>query len=427
MSGITDEFLNITHKVVTLPTSVVETEVNKFHKNLLARHTDTAKELIDDEKILNDVTAQIIDLAERLRITLIGVGYLEDITEKSQDYIVSFGERMSSILVSGALSSSGVRSVPLTGYDAGLITDSNFGSAKPIHSISAKNVNNRLSGYLKEGITPVVTGFIAADKNARITTLGRGGSDYTASLIGKYLGAQEVQIWTDVDGIMTTDPRITPDARVVSRISYVEAIDLAYFGAKVIHSRMVEPAMDAQIPIIVKNTFNPDAAGTIIVHEQKEIEGIIKAVAISRGNVILNFTGAGMAETPNLAGKILSALGEDGINIIMISGASESNLSIVISKNDESRVLESLEKIEFINGIRNFDIINNTAIISVVGAGMRGARGIASAIFETVAQEDVNVIMIAQGSSEVNVSFVINEVDGDRVIRALHRRFVEKI
>jgi len=201
-------------------------------------------------------------------------------------------------------------------------------------------------------------------------------------------------------------------------------MDLAYFGAKVIHSKMIEPAMVADIPVRVKNTFNPGNEGTLIVREEKKIENVVKAVAISRDLVIINLGGIGMAETPGIAGKIFTVLGENNINIIMISGSSEANLSFVVHKNDMNKAVELLNKFKD-NGIRDIGLMENKSIITIVGSGMRGARGLAAKVFRTAAENDVNIIMIAQGSSEVNISFVVEGEDGDKVIQALHREFIE--
>lgn len=425
LGGVTDKLLNFANSVVNLPTSVVEAEVGKFHDALLEQHVKAAQDAISDKKVRGETVKKLEDLAGKLRVTFLGVGYLEDLSLKSLDYILSFGERLSVVIVAGALNSIGVKSCSLTGYEAGITTDSFFGRARPIHKKLLKDVKAKLMPLLEQGHTPVITGYIAADESACITTLGRGGSDYTASLLGRYLDSEEVQIWTDVDGILSTDPKIVPNARLLSTISYDEAMDLAYFGAKVIHSKMIEPAMVAKIPVRVKNTFNPKIDGTLIVRKQEKVEGIVKAVALAKNVVIVNLQGVGMAETPNIAGRIFSALGSNNINIIMISGSSEANLSFVVSKGSIETAMELIENELKDSGLRDIELIEDTCIITVVGAGMHGAKGIASKIFETVSKEDANIIMIAQGSSEVNIAFMVKEKDAEKVLRALHKRFIE--
>ncbi|HDH41862.1 MAG TPA: aspartate kinase [Candidatus Altiarchaeales archaeon] len=425
MAGVTDKLIDIANRIVDLPSAIVEKECNKFCDELLSVHISVATAVIKDKKIRREVVDNLKELANELRITLIGVGYLEDLSPKSLDYILSFGERLSVLIVTGALKSKGVKAKALTGYEAGIITDSNFGCARPIYSKIKNTIKDRLMPLLDRGILPVVTGFIAADEKARITTMGRGGSDYTASLLGRFLDVEEVQIWTDVDGILTTDPKVLPSARLIPKLSYIEAMDLAYFGAKVIHSKMIEPAMVADIPVRIKNTFKPEGKGTLIVRTQEKIESIIKAVTLAKDVEILNLKGIGMAETPNIAGRLFTLLGENNINIIMISGSSESNLSFIVKKDDVKRAVEILNE-EFVgNGIRSLEVIEDVCIITVVGTGMAGTKGIAARIFQTVAENDVNIIMIAQGSSEVNISFVVERKDGTKVIKALHKKFIE--
>ncbi len=425
MAGVTDRLVGIAGRVVDLPTALVERECDKFHDEILSLHVSTAKGVIRDKRVLGGVLDVVGGLAGELRITLLGVGYLGDLSLKSLDYILSFGERFSVVIVAGALESKGAKAKALTGYEAGIVTDSNFGCARPLYSRIRDSIGRELMPLLDDGVLPVVTGFIAADDNARITTMGRGGSDYTASLIGRFLDVDEVQIWTDVDGILTTDPKVLSSARPIPKMSYVEAMDLAYYGAKVIHPKMIEPAMEADIPVRIKNTFNPGGEGTLIVREQEQSDSVVKAVTIARDVDILNLKGVGMAETPNIAGRLFTLLGENNINITMISGSSSSNLSFVISRRDVKRSIELLNEVFIGNGIRSLELMEDVCIITVVGAGMAGTKGIAAKIFQTVAKTDVNIIMIAQGSSEVNISFVVKSVDGSRVVEALHKRFIE--
>ncbi|MFH1788442.1 MAG: aspartate kinase [Candidatus Altiarchaeota archaeon] len=425
VGGVTDKLINIANKVVDVPTLVVEKEVDLFYREILIQHREALEDAVSDRKILSELLPEIISLLDQLKVALLGVGYLEDLTPKSLDYIMSFGERLSIVLVSGALRSMGVDAVPLTGFEAGLITDNNYGCAHPDHKASKAKAVKVITALSKQGKTPVVTGFVAGNRNGKITTLGRGGSDYTASLLGNYLSAKEVQIWTDVDGIMTTDPRIAKDAKLIDKLSYVEAMDLAYFGAKVIHSKMIEPAMIANIPVWVRNTFKPDCEGTVILRDQKKIKQVIKSVTVKNDVALLTVQGVGMAETPNIAGKIFSVLGTNGITIPMISGSSESNLSFIVNKGDLTAAVGLIEEEMVNDGFRGVSVEENTSIITVVGAGMQGTKGIAAKVFSTVSTAGVNIIMIAQGSSEVNISFVVKDADAKKAIVALHKKFIE--
>jgi len=422
--GVTDKLVEISEKISNLPAIAVEDAAKNFYDEILALHCKTAKECIADEKILNGVIKKITALLEKLRITLIGVGYLEEINPKFMDYVVSFGEKMSVYVISGALNDANIKAVPLTGYEAGIITDSNFSHAKPLLIIN-ETIRKNLMPLMEENNVPVVAGFISADIKGTATTLGRGGSDYTAALLAKHLNAVEVQIIKDVEGVLSADPKIVPNAKLLKELSYAEAMDLALFGAKIMYSKMIEPAMDANIPVRVKSIFKPDDEGTVIVKNEEIIDRIVKAVTMMKDITVVNIKGVGMAETPGIIGKIFSELGNKGINIVMVSGSSESNLSIVVKKSDVERTLEIINQLSN-SGMRKIEVIENVRIIAVIGAGMAGSKGVAAKIFKIVADNDASIIMIAQGSSEVNISFVVEEKFSEDIVKAIHREFVEK-
>jgi len=422
--GVTDKLVEISKKISNLPSIAVEDAAKNFYDEIYALHYNTAKECIANEKILSETMEKIKALLEKLRITLIGIGYLEEINPKFLDYVVSFGEKMSIHVVSGALNNSGIEASPLTGYEAGIITDSNFSHARPLPIID-KKIKENLMPLIEKDAVPVVAGFIAADIKGMATTLGRGGSDYTAALLAKHLNACEVQIIKDVEGVMSADPKITKNAKLIKQLSYVEAMDLALFGAKVMYSKMIEPAMDAKIPVRVKSIFKPDDEGTVIVKNEEIIDRIVKAVTMMKDVAVVNIKGVGMAETPGIMGKIFSELGNKGINIIMVSGSSESNLSIVVKKTDVENAVETLNTFSN-SGIRNIEIKDNVRIIAIIGAGMAGSKGVAAKIFKIVADNNANIIMIAQGSSEVNISFVVEEKFSEDIVKAIHKEFIEK-
>lgn len=424
VAGITDKLMEISKKIVDVPSIAVEKEVDKFCDEILQIHQNLAEKSIKTKKELKKAMLKITNLVNQLRTTLIGIGYLEEINPKFTDYVLSFGEKISSQIISHSMESKGISSVALTGAEAGIITDSNFSSAKPLPSI-IETIPNSLMPLINQKIVPVVTGFIASDKKGRVTTLGRGGSDYTASLIAKCLKAREVQIYKDVDGIMSADPKVVKNAKLIDKISYVEAMDLATFGAKVIYSKMIEPAMEANIPVRVKNLFYPEREGSVIVKTEEKAKGIIKAVTSLKDIVVINVKGVGMAETHGLAGKIFNALGNANINVMVIVGSSGSNLSFVIKKNDMENAIEILNSFTD-QSVRGVEVIDGVGIVAVIGTGMIGNIGIASKIFETVANCNANIIMIAQGSSEVNISFVIKEEYVEKVLNELHRKFIEK-
>jgi aspartokinase/homoserine dehydrogenase 1 len=286
----------------------------------------------------------------------------------------------------------------------------------------------RLLPLLAEGVTPVVTGFIAATKDGVTTTLGRGGSDYTAAILGACLDSDEVWLWTDVDGVMTADPRVVPEARTLPEISYSEAAELSYFGAKVIHPKTILPAVERGIPLRIVNTFNPSHPGTLIVAEAKPSELAVKGITSIKDLSLVTVEGRGMLGVPGIAAKVFTAVAQEGISVLMISqSSSEQNICFVIRKEAVECALKALEAaFELELARRNVDRIwaqDEVAIVAVVGAGMKGTPGIAAKVFGALGKHGVNVISIAQGSSEHNISFVVDEGDMENAVRYIHQEF----
>jgi aspartate kinase len=363
---------------------------------LARRHKKTARDLISNKRVLSQVIAELDKLLLELECALIGVAYLKELTPRSQDYLLSFGERLSTHIIHGGLRDEGLEAQMFTGGEVGIITDENYGSASPLMNVTTHQVRERLSSLLDSQIIPVITGFIASTQHNDISTLGRGGSDYSATIVGYALDVDEIWIWTDVDGLMTADPKVVTSAKTISSISFPEAMELVY----------PEGTLICKNPLITS-------------------ERIVKAVTIVWDVALVTVSGAGMIGTPGVAAKIFTILGENQINILMISqGSSEANISIVIRKNDLDQAVQLLEFALLGKGIiRNVSFEDDVCVIAVVGAGMRGTIGVASRIFKAVAERAINVRVIAQGSSELNVSFVVGEKDGARGVQALHEEF----
>ena len=400
--------------------------IRKFKQEILERHLATAKEAIKDRQ-LEDETAQVlVSRADELEQVLKGIVYVNELSPKSMDTVLSFGEKLSAPIVSGALKDLGLKSEHLTGGEVGIVTDSNFGEAGLLMNFTKYQVKKNLEPLLKKGTVPVVTGFIAATQNGETTTLGRGGSDYTATIMGAALAADEVWIWTDVNGLMTSDPKIVSSAKTIHELSFQEATELTIFGAKAMHPRALEPARKEGIPVRIRNVFNPENPGTLITKEQKikQKDGV-KAVTLVKNVAVITVSGAGMVGAPGTAAKVFEVLGKENINILMISqSVSESNISLVIQRNLLERAVNTLEIAllgrDFIREIMSED---DVCVVAVLGAGMKGMPGVASRIFSAVARKGINVRMIAQGSSELNVSFVVKENDGEETVQAIHKEF----
>ncbi len=422
MEEVTDRLIEMANDVVN---GVGEEGIREFIEELKDMHVAAAKKAVSKQH-REGVVATIERLCTELMKVLVGVSYVGELTPRSLDYIISFGEKLSAPVVSGAISSLGIKSDWLTGHEAGIVTDSNFGSAAPVWAATNKKIKQSLPPLIKSGI-PVVAGFIAGDEKGRITTFGRGGSDFTASILGSVLNADEIWIWTDVDGILSSNPGLVKKAEIIDVISYAEAQELAYFGAKVLHPKTIEPAMEKRIPVVVKNTFNPENKGTLIVREQKKIVDIVKAISVKNDVALLTVSGVGMIGVPGIAARLFGILADRRINILMISqGSSEVNISFIIEKSDLKRAFRALEKAfpgkDIVKEIKYKD---NVSIVAVVGAGMKGTKGIAARIFSAVAKAGVNILMIAQGSSEVNISFVVLRKDARKAANALHKEFIK--
>lgn len=419
--GMTDDLLQISESV----RKGNKGDIEKFIDKVAKLHMDIANTSMTKAKTKDELRSVLSTMIKELEDVLGGMVLLGEVTSKSQDYLLSFGERLATPILCYALKDIGVKADFLTGKDAGIITDSNYGEAKPLMDTTKLRVSNKITPMLKNGIIPVVTGFMAADQNGNITTLGRGGSDYTATIIASCINADEVWLMTDVDGLMTADPRIVKDANVLKEVSYAEAMEMALFGAKYMHPRALEPLLDGSIPIRIRNTFKPENNGTFVVKSPKaDAHHIVKSVSLIRNTALIDVRGGSMVGAPGTAAKIFDVMGNSKVNVMMISQSpSESSISMVVRKNDLDRAVNSLELNLLGKVIKTINVTDNVAIIAAVGSGMRGIKGVAARIFGAVAKRGVNVIMIAQGSSELNLAFVVNERDCEEAVRALHEEF----
>lgn len=419
--GVTDSILKLTDSI----NKHEKVSVQDFLGKLSSTHLEIIEGCIHDTELKGLAKDTIIQLLNELKDVLGGIVILQEVTPKSLDYLLSFGERLSASMVYFALRDKGVVTECLTGKEAGIMTDSNFGAAKPLMDTTKLRVRRLIEPLLEQNSVPIVTGFIGADQNGNVTTLGRGGSDYTATIIAASINADETWLWTDVDGLMTADPRIAGDAQVLNEVSFSEAMEMALFGAKYMHPRALEPVIETGIPVRIRNVMNPAQIGTMILQSPSDIsKRIVKSVSAIRPTGLIDVGGTAMAGAPGTAAKIFDALAKKDINIIMISQSpSESSISMVLRKDDIEKAISILELSLLGKVIKKVEVNNNVSVIAVVGSGMRGIQGVAARIFSAVARENVNVIMIAQGSSQLNLAFVVSDNDCETAIRALHKEF----
>jgi bifunctional aspartokinase / homoserine dehydrogenase 1 len=423
MSGITNTLLATAEAAAIGDSETVETS----RAVLLAPHRTALLELLPPGERRRATEASLVTLVDEAARLLYSIYVLRELSPRARDRLVSFGERLSSIVVAAVLTERGVAAEAVPA-DRLIVTDSKFGSAAPLLSQTRIKTRENLEQYFDRGIVPVVTGFFGADTNGITTTLGRGGSDYSASILGSVLDAREIWIWTDVSGVLTADPRLVPSARTLGAISYDEATELAYFGAKVIHPKTMHPAADAGIPIWIKNTFKPDEAGTKISTESAEYP-VAKAIASISGLAAVTVEGRGQIGVSDVTARIFTSVGRTGANVYMISQASsQHSVTFVVQDNEAGMVRDALQA-EFASDLSSDRVLSisadtDLAIVAVVGAGMRGTPGVAGKVFSTMGDHRINIVTIAQGSSELNISFAIADVDVARAVNALHDVFV---
>lgn len=393
-------------------------------KEIQTLHLKTAQ-AISSRKTTKDLVGRIEQLSRDLGKTLDGISHLRELTPRSKDYLLSFGERLSTPILATAVRGMDLKTRALTGAEAGITSDERFGEASPLSEVSYHEIRRRLDPLLARNEIPVVTGFIAATVDGTTTTLGRGGSDYSASILGAALNTDEIWIWTDVDGLMTADPRIVKNARVLPVVSFGEALELSYFGARMMHPRAMQPAAQKKIPLRIRNSSKPGSDGTLVSAETDSRGRVVKAVSIIRSVGIVTVSGTGMIGSPGAAAKVFLALGSGNINVMMISqGSSEATISCVVARKDIDGAVRALQLALLGQGlVEKIVAEKDSCIIAVVGSGMKGTPGVAARIFGAIAEKRINVRMVAQGSSEYNVSFVVSESRGPDAVRAIHQEF----
>ncbi len=415
--GVTDTLIQI---------SQLALEGNNGYKNKLAdleqRHLDTVRELIDIQR-QSGILAQVKFLINELEDVLHGVYLVKERTPRTLDYVMSFGERLSAYIISEAFRDRGHAAEFLDARKV-VRTDSHFGYAKVDFEITNKLIKDHFKHHTD---VQIITGFVATSESGETTTLGRSGSDYTAAIFAGALNATDLEIWTDVDGMMTADPRKVKKAFTVPEMSYEEAMELSHFGAKVIFPATMQPAMVNRIPIWIKNTFNPEFRGTVI-HSQSGNGKMIKGISSMNGVSLLSLQGSGLLGVVGASMRLFATLARENVNVILISQASsEHSICFAVDNHAAANAKLAIEK-EFQYEIRNEEIDdvqveNDLSIVAVVGDGMKHSPGTSGRMFSALGKNGVNVIAIAQGSSERNISAVIPQVDAAKALNALHEAF----
>lgn len=422
MGDVTDELLALCADA----SKGMEKPVEERLASLRETHLAALAAAVGDKEVRRKVQGMLNMTLSQLEKLARGSTVLGELTQRSKDAIVSCGERLSNPIVMGALMERGVDAVYLTGGEAGIMTDDRFGDATPLLEVTRFQVSEKLGPLLEGGKTPVVTGYIGATQSGDTTTLGRGGSDFTGTLIASAIDADEVWIWSDVDGLMTADPKIVPNARVLREISYEEAGEMAVFGAKALHPRTLEPVAEKGIPVRFRNTFKPEDPGTAVKKSPKlYAKNVVKGVALVREVAVITVRGASMVGKPGSAARIFDVMGRSGINVLMISqSVSESNISLVVARSSMEKGANALElALLGGGGYRNILAEGDVSAVAVVGGAMRSTKGVAATAFGAVSAKGINIKMIASGSSNQNLSLIVAERDAGDTVRAIHSAF----
>jgi bifunctional aspartokinase / homoserine dehydrogenase 1 len=423
MSGVTNRLIAAARRAETGDQSAGPEIIGA----LRAQHDEALKVLVHEGNARREVATQLDTVFDEGKRLFEGTALLRELSPRTLDSVSSLGERLSAPVVAAAVRELGLRSQAVEATDV-IATDEFHGSAEPLMDRTREQCEMVLRSLLEAGVIPVVTGFIGATASGALTTLGRGGSDYSATILGAALRASEVIIWTDVNGVLTADPRLVPDARTIPEISYREAAELAYFGAKVLHPKTLNPVVHAAIPVWIRNSFTPDKIGTKITPKGQSIGGGVKALTAIQDVALISVGGPGIVGLPDVVGRTFSTTAEVRANVLLISQSSSQNdICFIVSAADAKRTVQALRK-EFAQDlahekVEHITMDGNIAIVAVVGENMRGTPGVAGKTFNALGRENVNLIAIAQGSSESNISFVVEEKAVKTALHTIHREF----
>jgi len=427
MSGMTDALLRVARTTGSGSTTAHLPAIAEMR----ARHHTAARELVTETQFLVPLLTDIDSLLNDLSMLCHSLAVLGEATPRAMDRVASFGERLSARLLAARLRQLGMAANAIDATEL-ILTDDNFQDASPHMAETRERVQARLIPMVGRDEIPVVTGFIGATRGGQTTTLGRGGSDFSAAIIGASADTDELWIYTDVDGVMTTDPRIAPNAKVLPILSYAEVGELAYFGAKVLHPKTVQPIVDRGVPLRVRNTFNPLHEGTLVQPFSEIAPGVLKAVTIIRDVALLNIEGRGMVGVAGIAGRTFTAVARAQASILMISQASsEQSICCVIPAGRAAAAVAAIKdelRVEFERqDVERVVIQENIVIVTAVGAGLRDKVGVVAGVLTAIARAEVNILALAQGSSEVSLSMVVREEAGADAVAALHELVMESV
>jgi bifunctional aspartokinase / homoserine dehydrogenase 1 len=423
MSGVTNTLIAAAGKAATGD----ESAADALAKSLQKKHHEVIADLISDVEKRRELLIEIDALIERAANYCRGCALLGELSPRALDVIAGTGERLTARITAGVLREMGYRGVAFDATDL-IVTDEVHGGARPLAVPTQAKTQAALVPLLEAGGIPVVTGYIAATAKGVPTTLGRGGSDFSATILGAALDAFDVIIWTDVNGVLTADPRMVPDAVTLDEVSYTEAGELAFFGAKVLHPMTLRPVIAGAIPVWIRNSFQPQQAGTKITVTVRPTPQGVKAVTATRDVAMISVAGPGIIGVPDIAARIFGATASVRANIVMISqSSSQDSICFVVQAADATRTEKALRDALYEDvhqhDLEHIKVNKNVAIVAAVGENMAGTPGVAGRVFSILGKEAINIIAIAQGSSEYNISFLVESSGMEKAVKALHQAF----
>ena len=416
LSGITDMLINSMAQALK-----DEETIPSIMSELRNKHMLVARHVIPSGKFIQKYTRDLNDHLGKLERLYFGLNFTKEITPKMTDVISSFGERLSADLLAAALRARGLKATYRMPHKIGLVTDGKFGDATANLQKTSHNLRQHLLPLIKEGMIVFVPGFYGVSEAGDITTFGRGGSDYSAAVVAAALNAEVLEVWKDVPGYMSADPKFVPLARLIPLLSYDEAAELSYFGAKILHPRTVEPLRKLGLAVAVKNIMNPDAPGSLITSRCPQSKNVIKSVAHDTDIAILKIHASGVGARPGVLARVSSKITETGLNIKSVV-TSQTCISFLLALKDLDKAYQAV-RLMSPRPYRHMDRIQNVALVGIVGKGLLRRKGIAARCFTAVAERNVNVEMISFGPSEVAVYFLVRNKDLQKAVEAIHTSF----
>ena len=413
--GVTNEILRF------MSSHHREEDIQPFISDLRGRHMDILRDVTTSMDTRKSSLDALLGHLTRLERIMYGITYLEELTPRTSDLAQSYGERMSSILVAAMLTDMGVNAVAVDADELGIVTDERFGQASADIEATRRNIAPRVQEMLERDEVPVVTGYFGVTPNGHVALFGRNGTDYSAAVIANAMGADSLEIWKDVDGFLSVDPRVVPDAVPLDCLSYEEAAELAYYGAGILHPRCVEPAKQMGIAINLRNVFSPSAKGTVIRSGCDVTKDGIKSISFLRGMSVVNAYGAGAGYELGVLARTYSGLSASGINVYS-SASSQTCISVLIDSRDKPMAEPILRELK--RGIIDeTEIVDGVALVCVVGDGLDAIKGMEARVFRSVAEADVNIEMFSANANGVAYHFVVRDDDLETTVMAVHDEF----